>query len=167
MATLTQIVQYKIHTISNEIHQLKAEAFKSVKAQTYVYKHEDGRVKSHQDYKYPEDYKAGFKGTLADYDKTVSCIGPKHPNWKKYLELKAEASLWLTMRRILKIGEGSRPSKPDLRKAIREDKLSKHSPKRNQNALIFTAYGMLSTISADYPEAEAWAIAKQSEVSNG
>jgi hypothetical protein len=165
MATLIQSVQYKIHTISNEIHQLKADAFKSVKAQTYVYKHEDGRVKSHQDYKYPEDYHAGFRGSLADYDKTVSCIGPKHPNWKKYVELKAEASLWLTARLILKIGAGSRPSKPDLRKAIRGGRLGQHSPKRDHNTLIFRAFGLLTTVES-CPEVDTW-IAQKSEVANG
>ena len=161
MATLTHEIQYKIHVLSQQIHDLKVSSFKTVKAPTYVYKHEDGRVKSYQDYKYPEDYQAGFRYSAAEYDKVVSCINPTHPDWQKYQALKAEASLWLTARCILK-HFGCRPTKADLRKAIRDGRFGQHSPKRDHNALIFKAYGALSMVESS-PEADYWVACKQQE----
>jgi hypothetical protein len=167
MATLKTICQYKTFEISKKIYDLKASAIKTEKATKYVYAHPDGRVKTHEEYKYPEDYKEGFRYSSMPYDKVVSCISPKHPQWEAYRALKLEASKWLTAIAILKHFTKA-PTKADLRDALRDGKFGKHAGKSQpKNFLAIRAFSALTELEADlkagrqFPEAEQWAAERE------
>lgn len=162
MATLKTICQYKLNEISKKIHDLKASALKTEKATKYAYVHSDGRVKTHEQYKYPEDYKDGFRYSPVQYDKVVSCINPNHPQWEAYRALKLDASKWLTAVVILK-EFGKLPKKADLRDALRKGKFGKHASKAQpKNFLAIRAFSALTELEAslaagrEFPEADAW-----------
>lgn len=140
MVTLKEVIQYRIHVLSQQIANVK-ESAKSI-----------------------------------EKDRTIS-IDPKHGAWPLYIDLKQQASNWLTAITILK-HFGKIPAKTDLRKAIRKNPklfrnhLSK-GDKSQQNALIFSAYQALLDTELDlktnpsrFAEAEKYAETRKQEAAN-
>lgn len=166
MATMNEIYQYRIHQLSEQIRDLKAAARKMEKTEPHC-----GPVE---------------KNGVTEYamiDQKLVTISPAHPEWKKYRELKDQASLCLTALKILKntphgfvVGKTA-PKKEDLRKALRQnrEKFTCHcrGGKNEQNNLIFGAYSDLLKTEQDlrtnptrFAEAEAYATKRREEVAN-
>lgn len=164
MATLTEIVQFNVNDVSTKIHQLKTSILKLEKDTKPCYRHPDGRVMLPKDYLWkthgPEGWKYCWGKDGLAFDRTLSCIDPKKPEWAQFVLLKSEASLWLTARRILKVFNGERPTKAALRKAIREKKFGQHSPRHDQNMLVFKAFGIIGSL-ASTTEVDAWIAGKK------
>lgn len=77
MPTLEDIVRYEIRKHSERIRDLKKAALKTELVTSWDGEH---------------------------VEKYVDYINPKHPDWAEYQRLKFEASIWLTARRLLKLG---------------------------------------------------------------
>lgn len=119
------------------------------------------------------------------YDlKSGGDMSPKHADWKKYQDLKRQASICLTAIKIMKHSykgasyySGKTPSKAAFRDSLRDNRkpFTTHCPKGDhakQNAFIFEAYYDLEQTEKDlklnptrFAEAEAYAKQRALEAS--
>src|SRR5947207_1147327 len=91
MPTLREVLLYNVALVSGQIHDIKAAAFKTEKATKFGYVHENGTFYGHD---VPKDVDVKLvKYAEVEYDKVISHINPKHKDWRKYIGLKAEATL--------------------------------------------------------------------------
>ena len=143
-----EVLQYKIHQMSEQISQLKTAAFKSEKSKEWPY---------------------GYK--------IVSYMNPSHPDWQKYRDLKSEASKFLTALVILKEHPnipddlGWINLKKDFRKEIRAGKYRQHLPKgKDASGFLFEQYYFIQNLEreikakpAAFKDAEIYAQQRKEE----
>ena len=167
MVTITQVLQFHVAQVSERIRRLKSDAFKSEKAQKWVYVSPDGAVFRCRR-KCAFDPDARWTQRWEAYEKVTACISPPHPSWPEYLAAREEASRWLTALHLLKFGNGALPLKKDVRKAVRAGKFAHHVSRAKASALIFSALASLSStlieLAADperFAEAERFTAARR------
>lgn len=142
MVTMKEVLQYRIHQLSEQINALKTANYKK---------------------------DANGKPTMIG-ERIITDLSPKHPAWEQYKALKKETSKFLTALRIwkrfLRI-----PKKAELRDAIRAGAFQNHAgkgTKAERNLFIFEAFSMLQggCPEIDRKAAEEYAAKRAEEVAH-
>jgi hypothetical protein len=141
MVTITQVIQHLVGEQSRKIYEIKTAAITRQPMEKFAYVSPDGKTIS--------DHREGdgWKMQKVVYEKITGHISPRHPGWQAYQSARNFASLLLTARLILKIGNDDVPEISALRQALREGRLSHHAHRGHARSLAFKAYRFLRKIS--------------------
>jgi hypothetical protein len=135
MATLIEILQFSVGREADAIHHLKTEAEVWETFEKYAYVSPNGADGSLVLDRQPTDEEraAGFELKKVQARKLVGHMSPKRETWRAYQTAKRRASLLLTARHLLALGDGAVPDWSAVRKALGAGRLSHHL-RRGQRA---------------------------------
>ena len=90
---------------------------------------------------------AGWKLAKVEYERVTGFMSPRHPRWTEYLHARHRVSLLLTVRLILKLGEGSVPPFEDVVRTLGQGRLGHHVSGRCERRMCTDAYRYLRKLS--------------------
>lgn len=147
MITIKHVLQFNVWQQSERIRRMKADAIKTEPARHWRFLSSDARAT--RSLNNPPEDPGGWSREWISYQKVVSWMSPRHPQWQEYCSAKLEASKWLTAIHLLKLGDGALPLKKDVRKAIRSGRLEHHVARSRASAFVFGAHVLLSKTLSD------------------
>ena len=170
MATLTEIVQFYVAREAASIHTIKTEAAVWRTVETLAYVAPDGTIER----KRPEgfgDPGSGWQLKRVELREQVGHISPSHPNWAAYRRAKRRASLMLTARLLVALGEGAVPAPDAVRHARRQGLLSHHAGRgRRVASHVAAAHRALRKLAnraerapGRFADVDAWVAARRAE----
>lgn len=125
MVTLVEIVQFLVHREAAGIFALKTDGLVRETIEKFASVSPDRKsIRSRR----PTDAEldAGWRWERVRIERLVHHIAPTHPRWREYQTARNRASMLLTARLLLKLGDGQLPDPSVVREAIRRGELSHH-----------------------------------------
>lgn len=143
--TISDLIVYLFAQTSENIRQLKADAYQATEHEKFAYRSPDG--KSFRNKRPSEEIMAeGWTFVKVKFTRTQSYMSPKHESWTTYRQAKRRANLLMAARLMLKANAGVIPAKDDVSDTIAAGVLRSQARSNAQKSLGFKAHRLLTKL---------------------
>ena len=143
--TISDLIVYLFAQTSENIRQLKADAYQATEHEKFAYRSPDG--KSFHNKRPSEEVMAeGWTFAKVKFTRTQSYMSPKHESWAAYRQAKRRANRLMAARLILKANAGVMPPRDELSDTIAAGALQSQARPNVQKSLGFKAHRLLTKL---------------------
>ena len=143
--TINDLILYLFAQTSENIRQLKADAYQATEHEKFAYRSPDG--KSFRNKRPSEKLMVeGWSFAKVKFTRTQSYMSPKHESWAAYCQAKRRANHLLAARLLLKANAGVIPPKDEVSDTIAAGALRSQARPQAQKSLGFKAHRLLTKL---------------------